>query len=348
MRPLNYFLISFSMYLNLLSEVTIGSFTTRAITSGEIKSSWKEITDTCQFTMPRNLFFKGKRIDEVVQVGDEVSVRLSATGEKGLATEFQGYVREIETTVPLKIHCEDDMWLLKRVPLKAKSWANAEIKDVIDYVLAGTSVKSRVFENNSINVTLGKYQINNKSAAQVLYDLRDWGIQSYFRDKVLHVGFAYDYTFNNVTVHFQKNVKKNDLKFRLAGDYKIKVKAIANLPTGQKTIVNFPDEVPGEAGNSELRTLNFGELSTDLEKRKVLLRRYAEEEIKKFNVDGYRGTITLFGITQIKHGDNVVLQDLRYPERVSTNIADSVVTRWGAVYYDKQVEIGPRVSPVQS
>jgi hypothetical protein len=338
MYLLNLFL-TISMYLNLLSEVTIGNIKTRAIQQGEIISSWKQITDTCELVLPRNLTLKDKRMDEVVRVGDAVTVKLSANGDQNFKTEFEGYVREVEPNIPLVIRCEDEMWKLKQMPVTPKSWAQAQIKEVIDHIAPG--ITAEVFNGLSTSVSIGKFQVNNKSAAQVLADLREYGIFSYFRNKVLHVGFAYDYSFDKHVLHFQRNVRANDLKFRLAGDYKIQVKAIANLPTGQKTIELYPD---GADQGSELRTLNFGELSTDIIQRRKLLRQYAEAEIKRFNVDGYRGTITTFGIPHVKHGDVVVLKDARYPERESSNLVDSVTTSWGEVYFKRVCEVGPKVS----
>ncbi len=327
------------MYLNLLSEVTIGNITTRAIQQGEIRSSWKELTDTCELVLPRNLSLKGKRLDEVVRVGDAVTVRLAVNGKWN--TEFIGYVREVDTAVPLRILCEDEMWPLKKLQVKSRSWANATVSDVIAHI--APAVPSKVFEGVSTQVSIGKFQVNNESAAQVLARLREWGIFSYFRNRVLHVGFAYDYTFNTHVLHFQKNLRSNDLKFRLAGDYKVQVKAIANLPSGQKTIELYPD---GTTGDAELRTLNFGELSADITERRKLLRQYAEAEIKKINVEGYRGSVMVWGIHNIQHGDQVTLQDAVYPERESTNLVDEVITSWGEVYFKRTVEIGPRITAV--
>jgi hypothetical protein len=345
MYLLNLFL-TISMYLNLLSEVTIGNIKTRAITQGEIVSSFKELTDTCSLTLPRNLVLKDKRLDQVVRVGDAVTVRLAVNDVWN--TEFTGYVREVDASIPVRIFCEDEMWKLKRVPVKPKSWAQAEVGEVLAHCIP-SDYTIEIFGGRSSSVTIGRYQVNNMSAAQVLANLREYGIFSYFRNGVLYVGFAYDYEFDTHVLHFQRNMRSNDLKFRLAGDYKIQVKAIANLPTGQKTIVMYPDATDGFTPyGSELRTLNFGELSPDLLTRQKLLREYAQAEIKKFNVDGYRGTVTTYGIPFVKHGDRVTLRDARYPERESTNLVDRVVTTWGEVYMKRVCEVGPRISSLNN
>lgn len=328
------------MFLNLLCEVSIGNYITRSINQGEVKSSWKELTDTCSLTLPRNLVFANKNVTDLIKVGDPVTVRMSVNDKWN--TEFEGYIREIDSSIPLKITCEDEMWKLKQVRVTPKSWPQAEVKDIISHIIPA-SIETKVFTSLTDSVTIGKYMVNNMSAAQVLANLREYGIFSYFRNKVLHVGFAYDYTFDKHIIHFQKNMIKNDLKYRKKGDYKIQVKAIANLPTGQKTIVYVPDE-QGAPEGSELRTLNFGELTSDVTKRKKLLTQYAEAEIKRFNVDGYRGRVTLWGIHNVKHGDELVLRDSLYPERESTNLVDEVVTSWGEVYFKRECEVGPKVS----
>lgn len=327
------------MYLSLLCEVEIGNIITRSVHQGEIKSSFKNLTDTCELVLPRNLVFKNENLLKIIKVGDPVTVKMSVNGT--WTTEFEGYVREIDSTIPVHIMCEDEMWNLKRTPVVAKSWSKAYVADVIDHILPA-GVESKIFDGKSTTVSIGKFMINNMSAAQVLNKLREYGIFSYFRNKVLHVGFAYDYTFDTHVLHFQKNIRSNDLKFRSKDDYKIQVKAIANLPTGQKTIEYYPDKDTSD--QFELRTLNFGELSSDITERKKLLRQYAEAEIKRFNVDGYRGRVSVWGgVHNIKHGDLVILKDGFYPERESTNLVDEVVTSWGEIYFKRECEIGPRV-----
>ena len=336
-----------SMYLFYQVEIRIGDYVTTSVNAVEIKSSWRTLTDTAEIILPRNLSYRpvknpndidslrGKPIDQLVKRGDPVTVKLGYHGEP-LFTEFTGYVREIEPNVPLKLSCEDEMYNLKKGSI-TKSWPKVSLADLVKFVAPG-------YETEVIDLNLGKITINAASPAQVLESLKDYGVFCYFRDKVLHAGFAYDYKYESHVYDFQRNIKSHSLKFRRAGDYPIQVKAIANLNNGRKTVVLYPVLTDSDKARAEVRTLNFGPLSDNEKDREKLLKQYAQAELKRFKPEGYRGSVTGFCVPFIRHGDNVRLRDARYPEHDSTNLVDSVNTKFAVgQHYERVVEIGQRV-----
>jgi hypothetical protein len=332
-------LLLFNMYLFYNVEVTIGKIIMTSINAVEIRSSWKTLTDTADITIPRNFKYKDQRIDQMIKRLDPVTIKLGYNGQ--LFTEFTGYVREVEPNVPLKIYCEDEMLKLKGAPI-TKTWSTVTLKNLVKEIAPG-------YEYEVSDISLGKLSVTNASAAHILESLKDYGVFCYFRGirngkPVLHAGFPYDFKYNTVVYDFQKNVKSNSLKFKLKGDYKVQVKAIANLNNGKKTVVFFPQLTTDEKRNAEQRTLNFGQLSDNETERESLLKKYAEAEMKKFSVEGYRGDITGFCIPFTQHGDKVVIRDTRYPERESSNIIDGVNIRWQVgQHFERINEIGPRV-----
>lgn len=335
-------------YLLLQCEVSIGKVLLRGVQSIEVKSSWKELTDTATITIPRNIRNEDnstdvERLDKLVKRLDPVTIKVAYTS-KGITTwttEFEGYVREIEADAPIKIHCEDEMLKLKQSQSFNKLWKNAKLSDIINTVAPG-------YVSDIKDATLS-YRADNKNAAQILADLREYIIYTYFKPSAiagkpkLYSGFAYDFTFSNHIYHMQQNVRpENSLKYRLQTDFDqeagVVIKAIAHNSDGSKTVEYWPSQDT----KGEVITMPFSELSPVEATRKLLLKQYAQAEFKRLNVDGYRGEIAGFATPIVRHGDTVTIRDAQYPERESKNIVDAtrMVFDANAVKLTRYVTLG--------
>jgi hypothetical protein len=324
-----------SMYFLHQYDIVIGKYKIDEIESLKVRSSWRDLTDTAEIVLPRNLTYMDKRLDEVINRRDPVTIRVGHNGGN-FVTEFEGYVREVEPNTPIVILCEDEMMNLKKGNI-TKVWKKVNLSEIINFIAPG-------YQHRIQDATLS-YACKNQTPAQILLDLREYGIFSYFRKidgvQTLISGFPYQQRFSQHVLHMQKNIQGNDLKFRSATDYRLRVKAIANLPTGKKTIEYFPSE---EDDGSELITLNYGEISTNEAERKKQLVAYAQAEYSRFKVDGYRGDVVLWKVPVIKHGDQVVIKDALYPEREGTYLVDGTVLESAEPYVKRTCEIGPKVS----
>jgi hypothetical protein len=309
------------MYLFLQCEVTIGKVTMLNVHHIETKSSWKELTDTATITLPRNLKYKDDRIDQLIKRYDPVTIKVGYNGN--MVTEFVGYVREVEPNVPVRVHCEDEMLMLKGGTVYNKIWKKAAIADIINTIAPAYPKK----------VISGKidYRAQNKSAAQILLDLREYGIFTYFKTidgvRTLYCGFAYDFTFDEHIYHMQKNVRSNDLKYRLKVDPTkdepgVRAKAVAKLPDGKKQVEYYPSQ---DTKGEEVEIV-LGELAGTEAERKKALQQYAKALFMQYNVDGYRGSIHGFAIPVIRHGDTITIQDAIYPEREGKYMCDATQT----------------------
>ncbi|MEI6899243.1 MAG: hypothetical protein WCL00_05155, partial [Bacteroidota bacterium] len=101
-------------------------------------------------------------------------------------------------------------------------------------------------------------------------------------------------------------IKDNELKYHIADDVKVKVKAI----WAKKDNTNLEAHV-GD-GDGQERTLFFFNVSSKEELQKL-----AEQEIKKYKYDGYEGKITTFLQPFVKPGMKAKIKDIQYPERFS-------------------------------
>lgn len=321
---------------SLCSRITIGALAPFTfVAEVAIESTWKELTDTCTIRLPRHALIRGARsLPDAVQVGDRVLIEYGYDGV--LRTEFAGYVVGVKTGPPAEIQCEDAMYLLKRKPL-TKAWGSVSLDTVLRYVREQNGLHFTIQALGAAD--LGKFTINQATGAQVLDALRkDYGIRCFFRGDVLVAGDPYQ-ARATAPVHvlaFRQNVVSNDLQYVRAQDVRIKVRAISHVPGKRKGSRKRLKVEFGDLLDGELRTLNFvGVPQADLERR-------AKEELARLRFDGYRGTITTFGLPAVEHGDVVEIRDPDYPERTGRFSVDKVSKSFGTGGSRRVLTLGPK------
>mgnify|MGYP001461197447 FL=1 len=306
------------LFLNMTAQVQLGNVSLKNISSFEIDENILEMSNTAKIVIPRNYSkLKDKAILEQIKAGDPITLDVGYDGD--LQREFTGYIREIESDAPLVIHCDDETYPLRQTNY-IKSYQDATLKQVL------TDIIPSFISFDCPDVRIGKYHIDNASAFAVLQDLmKHYGLYSRLQQGVLKVGLAYDFA-DNTTNHiytinapadrpYQKNVKKNDLKFKRKEDFKVRYKAISNNANGKKTVVIVGNK---EKDASE-RTLNFPGGLTEAQ-----LRERATAVMAKTVYDGYTGDITGFGLPRTHAGDTLELRDSLEPERAGRYLIEKV------------------------
>lgn len=306
------------LFINMIAQVQLGNVLLKNINAFEIDENILEMSNTAKITIPRNYGkLNGKPILEQFKAGDKVTIDSGYDGD--YVREFTGYIREIESDIPLIIHCDDETYPLRQTNY-IKSYKDATLKQVLTDIIP-SSIKF-----DCPDVRIGKYQIDNASAFAVLQDLmKHYGLYSRLQESVLKVGLAYEfgektdthiYTINAPEDNlYQANVKKNDLKFKRKEDFKVRYKAISNNPNGKKTTVIVGNK---EKDASE-RTLNFAGPMTEAE-----LRERANAVMAKTVYDGYTGDITGFGLPRTHAGDALEIRDSLEPDRAGKYLIEKV------------------------
>ena len=327
-----------SMYLVLNSLITITPvdgpvFKIRSIQDVRIKSSWKNLTSTCEITLPRAYKVENRNRDirDFLTAGTAIEVQLGYNGD--LQTEFSGYVTGFDGSGPITIDCEDEMWRLKRTNLN-KVFYKSKLRDLIEFVVPE-------YQTEIEEVSIGDFEIRNATAAQVLKEFSEhpYNMFSYFPlgSKVLHVGFPYRFKSSNRHIlHLQRNTKNESLEYRNIEADQIQVRVISHLDNGQILETLHPKNLDG----ASQRTLNVMNVETVQE-----LEAYAKAELDRFNFSGYEGNITSFGIPVVRHGDEVDIRDARYPERNGVYLIDEVITEFNSSSADfkRVINIGLKV-----
>lgn len=314
-------------------NIKIGVLNIDFVVDGEIKSSWKNLTDTAKIVLPRNIKkFKGTElIQDLIAKGDEVEIKLGYDGV--LKTEFVGFVTEVEVGIPLVIHCEDYMWKMKQSTI-SHSWKSATLDDIV-YLITPNDI-----EYECLDFSIGAFRIDKASPAQVLEYLKShYGMKPFFRGKKLYVGFAYPLDqYAVVKYDFQRNAKEagKKLKYTRKSDVKLKVKGISYKADGTKL-----EYETGDADGAE-RTLSYYNCTLESLKENV------HRDFDKLLYEGFRGDFKAFARPYVQHGDIASIVDDQVPDHVGAYFVDSVKIEFGPKSgIERTIELGALASVSQ-
>ncbi|MBD2769680.1 hypothetical protein IC235_17455 [Hymenobacter sp. BT664] len=355
---------------SLNCQLFIGSLELDFVHEVTIESSWQKFTDTATITLPRKIkILSGQQLPDVIQVGDVVVIRYGYNGE--YRTEFTGVVSALKSGSPFTVSCEDFMWYFKRKAV-SYSWRSITLTELLTYLQHEylEYFPPRGFEFKVLGeVNLGKYLINQATAAQVFDDLKKrFLLNFFFREGVLYANKPYEEQAERHRYGFTQNVIESDLTFVKANDQSIIFRGASTQPDGKKVAfdynprtdvvhINAPkerrhkgDAVPTPAvtaatgkasGNGQIRTLLVPPGLNGKELEKAV--RAAAAQIC---FDGYRGEGLLsFGLPIANHGDIADLHDPDYPERSGAYYIDAVTKTFGINGSRRKIKLGPKAPP---
>ena len=263
------------------------------------------------------------------KVGDEIEILLGYDG--GLQVEFHGYVSKIHPSTPLRIECEDAVYLLKRKNLKA-SFRKTGLTSLLEYILDGTGID---LAGEPPGISFTHFYLDDVSAAKALQDLRkEYGLTIYFKSiNELFVGIASDRDGVEVKYRMGQNVISSNLEWVDEADVKLQIEAVYVLPNNTQVKEPVGDK------DGEKRTLFFYDLDdpTDLKRR-------AEEEIRKYKYSGYRGSIKTFLLPRVKIAQVAQVEDGDFPERDGDYLVEKVTTTFGTNGARRKVELGLKLN----
>ncbi|TLP81353.1 hypothetical protein [Maribacter sp. ACAM166] len=314
--------------ITFAATATRGELVLRKPTGVSIEKSWQQLTDTATITMPRNVRdFDKSKVNELFKKDDPVTIELGYDGV--YVTEFVGYIARVSADIPIKIECEDEMRIISKTPVNA-SLPKTTLANLFIKLLPGVEV-------DALEVEIGTVRFAKTNMGEVLKFLKDeYSLYSYMKGKTLVCGkiYADDTDVVPVTLHLEKNVVNNSLNYRNAEDIRIKINAVSTLANGTKIEVLVGDE-----NGDERQLAYYGiEILAELEK-------LANEDLKKYKVDGFDGTVATFGIPFIEHGYKVNLVSFIYPDRNGVYYVERVKVDFDASpQYRRTIELGEKVA----
>lgn len=305
----------------------------KKVSSVEVKTGWKLLTDTGIIELPRNTVsfkrlgenedgFDKLNIRDVFRVGDPVEIKLGYDGQ--LMEEFKGYITRVSAEIPIEIKLEDEMWFLKQVPVNISLR-----KTTLDALLKAIVPSKYIID--AFPVELGTVRYSKTTLAQVLDKIKqDYNLYSYMDGNKLVVGKIYS---DNQEIIHKIDIDaapSHSLKYTRADERKILIKAVSTLSNGSKIEATY-----GDTGGEE-RQLSYYNIETKTELEKL-----AKLDFEKYMVDGYEGKIETYGNINIKHGDKIELFSPLYPDRTGIYYVDALVKKYDdSPKWHKELQIG--------
>jgi hypothetical protein len=303
-----------------------------AVASCAITGDTASLTDTCVIELPKKMLWDGQPVgagdNPPIKRGDKINVYLGYDDE--LKLRFSGYIRRVSATIPVKLECEDGMFMLKLQSAKKKGFKEISLDKLINTLLEGTDVKYVLIDKD---IKLGPYRITRDTVAEELAELqRTTGLMAYFRnienEPTLYVGFTYplDGRRKENFIH-GKNIIDNELEYRREEDIKLKVKAISIQPDNKRIEVEVGDK------DGEMRTVYKYNL------KEADLKVYATAELERFKYSGYQGNFETFGEPAVNK------TDIAHVEGEDGNKGDYLIKKveinFGTGGYRQKIELGP-------
>ena len=318
----------------LESKVEIGSYIFNQVNEIEITKSVEELSDTAVIKLPTRFKVRQngeqKFTEDAIKVGDKVTITLGYEG-KYSGVEFTGFVKKISPKIPLEIHCEDALWVLRRKNI-TKSWEKTTMKEILTEVVKDTPIQ---LADNIPSVNLDKWIIKNANGAQVLESLKkDLLMTAFINDEgKLYCGLQQLTNVGQTVVYdLNYNLVENNLEFKSKEERSIKIKyTYIDKENKRKSIeVGDPDGEQREYNTSVISDLNK-------------LEEMAKAELEKLKYDGFEGDVTSFLIPYATRGMKAKLLDNEHPNREGNYFIKKVVATFGTGGARRKITIGNKL-----
>jgi len=337
------------------------------VTRWTFENGWETLTSKGVITFPKSiyvrdvdtkklfsLFGKNKNIggfgsEPLIKRGDQVIIESDYIyWDKNLnelkterITIAEGFVSKVGAKLPIEIEFEDNMWLLKQIPLANQSFKSTDsLEDVMVKALEGTGFSVNMLTTTTIKFDTGMLSAENETVAQFLAKLKkDYFLNAYFRGNELRIGslIYIEAEAQEKTFMFEETIISSDLDYRRKDDVILSAVASNHIEekTGKMTkdgkaktakkrievLVTLKDdklitkiigkgEKPDPNVEGERRTFTFPFAKTTDELIKL-----AETELRRYYYDGFKGEFVTFGMPYVQFGDNAKIINPKQKEQ---------------------------------
>jgi hypothetical protein len=285
-------------------------------------------------------------------------------------TVFEGYITKINAKIPVEIEVEDNMYLLKQLPMTNGAYGNGvSLEDILTNALNGTGLTVNQLTTTKLTWNNSLMIIENMTIAQFLEKLRkDAFLHCYFRGTELRVGsIVYiEDEAKTKTFQFQENIISSDLNFVRKDDIVLSAVASNHIEelTGKTTkdghakTKNTRIEVlvwfdrAGKFQSKEIKKGNKPDANVDGERRTFHfleakstddLIKLAKSSLEKYYYTGFKGTFTTFGTPSVDFGDNAEIINTLLPEQNGTYKIKAVDISGGVNGFRQKIELDYKI-----
>ncbi|WP_298307280.1 hypothetical protein [Flavobacterium sp.] len=313
---------------NLTSDITIGNYKKIKPSKVVWKTDINNFTDTCTIDLPRITYLKtvktttedlqevNERKEYLFKENDKVIVFLGYNGRN--VRRFEGFIKRINMSLPVKIECEGYVYCLYDVTDFSKSYANVTVKQLLIDLTQGTEIK---LSNEIPHIPLKNVRFKHASGVQVLEWLqKECKLAVYFNFDELFVGTQYGKKQEKIKLRLGWNtVKEDDFKKRQV-DKNVKIVIKEKNDKGE---VKKTNSDVNKYDNEKVLKIKAG-IPSDL------LKQIANRLQTKSNYQGYEGNITSFLEPAANKGMVAEITDKEYSEKNGSFFIESVSGEFGS------------------
>lgn len=364
--------------------------------SFEIRDGWENMTTNGKIIFPKNMdvvdlntntklsfFGKNRNIAgfngaPLLMRGDKVKIEAfyiywdDNLNEKQTEkrTIFDGYITKINAKIPVEIEVEDNMYLLKQLPMTNGAFgAGVSLEDILTNILTGTGLTVNQLTSTKLTWDNSLLIVDNMTVAQFLEKLRkDAFLHCYFKGTELRVGsIVYiEAEAKTKTFQFQENIISSDLTFVRKDD--IALSAVASNHIEEKTGKTTKDghektknsrievlvwfDRAGKFQSKEVKKGDKADANVDGERKTFHfleakttddLIKLAKTSLEKYYYTGFKGSFTTFGTPAVDFGDNAVIVNDLLPEQNGTYKIKAVDISGGVNGYRQKIELDYKI-----
>lgn len=313
----------------MVYNIQIGNYRLGLLELVEIHKSVDLLADTAKIVVPGVVYNQSLDIENKVKVGDAVTIKLGYDDK--LVTEFEGFLKRIDTDdSSLTFNCEDGIYQTRK-PVADKQFTNVSVKEISQYILSEIGMQKL---NCTYDITFEKFVIKDANAFDVLNKIQeDTNANIYMKGDELNIHPAYVEKGGDVYYDFAINIEKSDLKYRNADDRKFEIAVEGIGLDGKKKRVTV-----GTTGGQK-RTVHVSSpmSEADLKKRGL-------EAMKYLTYDGYEGSITGWLIPYVEPTYSAHIHDKEYEFKNGSYYVVSVTTTFSENGGVRKVELGRKLT----
>jgi hypothetical protein len=278
---------------------------------------------------------------QLLEVRKEVKVSDSIVIEAGyVETEikqcFKGVVKAINAGERVRLDVEDGMFLLRQKPiiLTAKK---IKLKELLNKILSGTGVS---VSPRTADMLVDEFQYNGNIAGALAVIKEKLNLTVYLgSDDVLYAGLeeaemlsAEEQKAARIKLIYGRNIIENSVSYQTKESAPLKVVVKGKAKDGKETVAEA-----GMDGGSKQTHYRYN--VTD----KAALKVIAEQLYKQQSYDGFRGTLTIWGVPTAVPGGTVEYKNENYKDNEGRYFIKAVETIFGSGGLRQRLTMGYKV-----
>jgi hypothetical protein len=300
----------------------------------------ENLSTTGHIVLSRLAMFDNKRcqlleVRQEVKVGDSVEVEAGYV-EMEIKQLFKGVVKAINAGERVRLDIEDGMFTLRCQPAVLTA-QKIKLKELLTKILSGTGI---TVSKNTADMLVDEFQYNGNVAGALAVVKERLNLTVYLNaDNEVYAGLeeaemlsADEQKAARIKLIYGRNIIDNNVSHQTKESSPLKVIVKGKAKDGKETVAEA-----GMEGGSKQTHYRYN--VTD----QAALKLIAEQLYKKQSYDGFRGTLTIWGIPVAVPGGTVEYSNENYKDNEGRYFIKAVETTFGASGLRQRLTMGHKV-----